>query len=81
MLRAFSIEGARNLGSGTARQKREHERAMSYGAGRAILMPKVLDSRIPLALVSTTTQSAGQGVAWLLFHIYKTILKVPGAAY
>jgi hypothetical protein len=54
---------------------------MSYGAGRAILMPKVLDSRIPLALVSTTTQSAGQGVAWLLFHIYKTILKVPGAAY
>ena len=55
-------ECAKNLGAGTERQKREHERAISFGPGRALLIQNALGSDIPIALVSTTTQRSGQGL-------------------
>ncbi len=55
-------ECAKNLGPGAERQKREHERAISYGPGRALLIQHALDSDVLIALVSTTTQRAGQGL-------------------
>lgn len=55
-------ECAKNLGAGIERQKREHERAISFGPGRALLIQNALGSQVPIALVSTTTQRAGQGL-------------------
>ena len=55
-------ECAKNLGAGTERQKREHERAISFGPGRALLIQNALGSDIPIALVSTATQRSGQGL-------------------
>ena len=55
-------ECEKRLGAGTEHQKKEHERALSFGAGRALLIPNALDSMIPVALVSTTIQRAGQGL-------------------
>ncbi len=55
-------ECAKNLGAGTERQKREYERAISFGPGRAFLIQDALGSKVPIALVSTTTQRAGQGL-------------------
>jgi O-acetyl-ADP-ribose deacetylase (regulator of RNase III) len=50
------------LGPGTQREKVNGEKACSFGPGRALLMRNVLDSLVPLGLVSTTTQRAGQGL-------------------
>jgi len=55
-------ECAKNLGTGTERQKRERERAISFGPGRALLIQNALGSDVPIAIVSTTTQRAGQGL-------------------
>jgi hypothetical protein len=55
-------ECTKSLGAGIERQKREHERAISFGPGRALLIQNALGSDVPIALVSTTTQRAGQGL-------------------
>jgi hypothetical protein len=55
-------ECEKTLGSPIERQKKDRERALSFGAGRAILILNPLDSTVPVALVSTTTQRAGTGL-------------------
>jgi predicted nucleotide-binding protein len=56
-------ECIRRLGAGVEQQKTADERALSFGPGRAVLLLNPLGRDIPIALVSTTTQRAGQGLA------------------
>ena len=55
-------ECKRRLGPGSEQQKTLDERALSFGAGRAVLLLKPLGRHVPIALVSTTTQRAGHGL-------------------
>ena len=70
---------------------------MSFGAGRAVLLLNPLDGKIPIGLLSTTTQRAGRGleaktsylcdgvcelVARLLdAHLYNAVMPVLGAGH
>ena len=69
-------ECEKRLGAGTERQKKEQERAFSFGAGRAILMPNVLGSGVPVALVSTTTQRAGQGLISKTSFLFESVCEL-----
>lgn len=61
----------KRLGPGTEQQKTNDERAESFGAGRCLLLLKPLDRSVPIALVSTTTQRAGQGLAGRISFLFE----------
>jgi hypothetical protein len=61
-------ECRRKMGAGVAQQKTDEERAESFGAGRCLLLTKSLGMAIPVALIPTTTQRAGQGLATRISH-------------
>lgn len=63
-------ECLRKLGPGIERQKTDDERAESFGAGRCLLLIKPLGGVVPVALVSTTTQRAGQGLAARISYLF-----------
>jgi len=63
-------ECRKKLGEGEEQQKTELERAVSFGAGRCLLLIKPLGRSIPVALVSTTTQRAGQGLAGRISYLF-----------
>jgi hypothetical protein len=63
-------ESARRLGPGAEQQKTDDERATSYGAGRCLLLARPLGRSCPVALVSTTTQRAGQGLVGRLSYLF-----------
>jgi len=58
------------LGPGSMQQKTEHERAESFGVGRCLLLLNPLRRSVPVALVSTTTQRAGQGLATRISYLF-----------
>ena len=55
-------ERKNRVGPGVEHQKTGSERSLSDGAGRALLLKTPLDSKVPIALLSTTTQRAGYGL-------------------
>jgi hypothetical protein len=61
-------ECRKKMGAGVAPQRTDEERAESFGAGRCLLLTKSLGIAIPVALISTTTQRAGQGLATRISH-------------
>lgn len=63
-------ECRKKLGAGVEQQKTEDERAESFGAGRCVLLIKPLGRSVPVALVSTTTQRAGQGLAARISYLF-----------
>lgn len=63
-------ECRKKLGAGVVQQKTEDESAESFGAGRCVLLVKPLDRSISVALVSTTTQRAGQGLAARISYLF-----------
>lgn len=63
-------ECRKKLGTGVEQQKTDEERAESFGAGRCVLLIKPLDRSVPVALVSTTTQRAGQGLAARISYLF-----------
>ena len=63
-------ECKKKLGAGVMQQKTDNERAESFGAGRCLLLLKPLGRSIPVALVSTTTQRAGQGLASRISYLF-----------
>jgi hypothetical protein len=63
-------ECRKKLGKGVEQQKTDDERAESFGAGRCVLLVKPLDRSVPVALVSTTTQRAGQGLAARISYLF-----------
>jgi len=66
-------EARKKLGPGTEQQKTADERAMSFGAGRCVLLIKPLGRSVPVALVSTTTQRVGPGLAGRISYTFEAI--------
>jgi hypothetical protein len=56
-------ECRKKLGPGGLQPKTDEEQAESFGPGKCILLLKPMGRSVPIALVSTTTQRAGQGLA------------------
>lgn len=69
-------ECRKRLGPGTEQQKTTDERAVSFGAGRAILLLNPLGRAAPVGLVSTTTQRAGQGLAAKTSYLFDGICEL-----
>jgi hypothetical protein len=63
-------ECRRKLGAGAEQQKTNDERAESFGPGRCLLLVNPLGHVVPVALVSTTTQRAGQGLAARISYLF-----------
>ena len=63
-------ECRKKLGAGTEQQKTDDERAASFGPGQCLLLSKPLGRSVPVALVSTTTQRAGQGLAARISYLF-----------
>ena len=58
------------FGSGTLQQKTKDENVRSYGPGRTILVADPSKNAAAIALVSTTTQRAGQGLAARMSYVF-----------
>jgi predicted Ser/Thr protein kinase len=63
-------ECRKKLGEGVKRQKTEDTRAVSFGVGKCVLLINPLGRSGPVALVSTTTQRAGQGLAGRISYLF-----------
>jgi hypothetical protein len=63
-------ESAKRLGPGAERQKTDDERATSFGPGKCLLLLTPLGRSTPVALMSTTTQRAGQGLVGRLSYLF-----------
>jgi len=63
-------ECRKKLGPGEAQQKTPDERAESFGVGRCLLLDRPLGRSVAVALVSTTTQRAGEGLAARIFYLF-----------
>jgi len=63
-------EAKKQLGAGVVQQKSDKERAESFGVGRCVLLLKPLNHTAPIALVSTTTQRAAQGLAGRISYLF-----------
>jgi hypothetical protein len=66
-------ECAKQFGMGAEQQKTDQTLARSFGAGRCILLLKPLGKANPVALVSTTTQRAGEGLEARVFYLFAGI--------
>ena len=64
-------ECKRKLGPGIEQQKTDEQRAVSFGVGHCILLVKPLGCAVPIALVSTTTQRAGQGLLSRISYLFE----------
>jgi|SRR5882672_884854 len=63
-------ECRKKLGKGVEQQKTEDERSESFGAGKCLLIQRPLGSVVPIALVSTTTQRASEGLAARISYLF-----------
>ena len=66
----MKAECAKKLGPGREQQKTHDERAVSFGAGRCVLLLQPLGRAGTVALVSTTTQRAGEGLAARISYLF-----------
>lgn len=65
------MDGAKGkFGPGSKQQKTEGETAISYGVARCLLLTQPLGKKITIALVSTTTQRAGQGLHSRISYLF-----------
>lgn len=63
-------ECGKKLGSGVERQKTTEESARSFGVGKCVLLVKPLNTVTPIAIVSTTTQRSGEGLAARISYLF-----------
>lgn len=66
----LKTECGKKFGAGVMQQKTDEERAESFGAGRCLLLERPLGRSVPVAVVSTTTQRAGQGLACRISYLF-----------
>jgi hypothetical protein len=64
------------LGAGVEQEKTADERAISFGAGRSVLLMNPLGRTVPVALVSTTIQRAGQGLTSRTSYLFDGICEL-----
>jgi len=67
----ISAECRKKMGKGVEQQKTDDERAESFGIGRCVLLKTPLGSSVSLALVSTTTQRAGEGLSARISYMFE----------
>ena len=71
---ALSLAECRNrLGPGTIRPKSEGKQAISFGFGQCILLRQPFGCLGSVALVSTTTQRSGEGLASRISYLFSGI--------
>jgi hypothetical protein len=58
------------FGPGSKQQKTEAETAISYGVARCLLLTSPLGRKVTIALLSTTTQRAGQGLHSRISYLF-----------
>ncbi len=75
-LSLMKMESGKRLVSIGERQKTPDERAESFGAGRCFLLIKPLDRSTPIALISTTTQRAGQGLEGRISYLFQGLAEL-----
>jgi hypothetical protein len=63
-------ECLKKLGPGMDQQKTDEERAKSFGVGHSVLLIDPLGRSASVAIVSTTTQRAGQGLASRISYLF-----------
>jgi len=63
-------ECRKRMGPGVEQQKTDDERAESFGAGRCVLLSQPLARSATIALVSTTTQRADQGLSARISYLF-----------
>jgi O-acetyl-ADP-ribose deacetylase (regulator of RNase III) len=63
-------ECRKRFGTGSKAQKTEDEEAVSYGVGRCMLLTQPLGRNVTVALLSTTTQRAGQGLHSRISYLF-----------
>ena len=63
-------EAQSKFGPGSKQQKTEAEVATSYGVARCLLLTNPLGRRLTIALLSTTTQRAGQGLHSRISYLF-----------
>ncbi len=73
LISLIRLECQERLGPGVLRQKTRDEVALSFGPGRCILLMKPLGQPVPVALVSTTTQRAGEGLVARVSHLFQGV--------
>jgi len=69
-------ECLKRLGPGNEQQKTEDERAWSFGIGKCLMMTKPLGRSLSVALVSTTTQTAGEGLSARISYLFVGMLEL-----
>jgi CAP12/Pycsar effector protein, TIR domain len=69
-------ECRRRLGPGNEQQKTADQRGLSFGAGHAILLKNPLGRTNSLALISTTTQRAGQGLSARTSYLFNGVAEL-----
>jgi hypothetical protein len=67
-------ECASKLGMGCEQQKTDAERGTSFGAGKCLLLNRPLGRSTPVALISTTTQRAGEGLSARISYLFDGML-------
>jgi hypothetical protein len=60
----------KKLSPGSKARKTEDEEAVSYGVGRCLLLTRPLGRSVTVALLSTTTQRAGQGLHSRISYLF-----------
>jgi len=63
-------ESRRQLGPGQPQKKTHEETAESFGTGQCVLLDSPLNRSVPVALVSTTTQRAGEGLSARISYLF-----------
>jgi hypothetical protein len=63
-------ESRRQLGPGERQKKTHQEDGESLGTGQCVLLDSPLNRSVPVALVSTTTQRAGEGLAARISYLF-----------
>jgi hypothetical protein len=63
-------ESRNRLAPGTTQQKTNDVEAESFGAGKCVLLVEPLGRLVSIALVSTTTQRAGQGLSARISYLF-----------
>jgi hypothetical protein len=71
-------QAANRFGPGVEKQKTPQEFAFSFGVGRSLLLLKPLDRSTPVALVSTTTQRAGEGLSSRISCLFEGLRALVG---
>lgn len=71
-------ECQRRFGPGVDQRKTDEASCKSFGPGRCILLPNPLDRSLSVALISTTTQRASEGLSGRISYLFEGMRELFG---